>query len=45
MVETMMQGIPGAYSEDAALKAYPLSETVPCEEFEDAFKVSSMISV
>ncbi|KAA8524694.1 hypothetical protein F0562_011117 [Nyssa sinensis] len=29
---------PGAYSEDAALKAYPQCETVPCDEFEDAFK-------
>lgn len=45
MVKPMMQGVPGAYSEDAALKAYPHCETVPCDEFEDAFKVSSMISV
>nr|GME13145.1 arogenate dehydratase/prephenate dehydratase 1, chloroplastic-like isoform X1 [Ipomoea batatas] len=33
------KGIPGTYSEDAALKAYPECETVPCDEFEDAFKV------
>ncbi|KAK0577787.1 hypothetical protein LWI29_000104 [Acer saccharum] len=30
--------LPGAYSEAAALKAYPKSETVPCEQFEAAFK-------
>lgn len=34
-----MQGVPGAYSEAAALKAYPNCETVPREEFEAAFKV------
>lgn len=32
------QGLPGAYSEAAALKAYPKCETVPCDEFEEAFK-------
>ncbi|XAR53795.1 Arogenate dehydratase [Bertholletia excelsa] len=32
------QGIPGAYSETAALKAYPKCETVPCDEFEAALK-------
>ncbi|KAK3039694.1 hypothetical protein RJ639_027035 [Escallonia herrerae] len=31
-------GSPGAYSEAAALKAYPKCETVPCDEFEAAFK-------
>ncbi|TXG46999.1 hypothetical protein EZV62_026293 [Acer yangbiense] len=31
--------LPGAYSEAAALKADPKSETVPCEQFEAAFKV------
>lgn len=41
----MIQGVPGAYSEDAALKAYPHCETVPCDEFEDAFKVSNMMSI
>ncbi|GMH07177.1 hypothetical protein Nepgr_009017 [Nepenthes gracilis] len=37
-VRVAFKGIPGAYSEDAALKAYPQCETVPCDEFEDAFK-------
>ncbi|KAK7303303.1 hypothetical protein RJT34_14206 [Clitoria ternatea] len=32
------QGLTGAYSEDAALKAYPNCETVPCDEFETTFK-------
>ncbi|KAG9439232.1 hypothetical protein H6P81_019397 [Aristolochia fimbriata] len=32
------QGVPGAYSEAAALKAYPQCEAVPCEQFEAAFK-------
>lgn len=36
----IIQGIVGSYGEDAALKAYPKCETVPCHEFEDAFKVS-----
>ncbi|KAG4142886.1 hypothetical protein ERO13_D06G154600v2 [Gossypium hirsutum] len=31
------QGISGAYGEDAALKAYPNCETVPCDQFEAAF--------
>lgn len=35
----MVQGLPGSFSEDAALKAYPKCETVPCDEFEDTFKV------
>ncbi|KAL8153170.1 hypothetical protein V2J09_010930 [Rumex salicifolius] len=37
-VRIAFKGIPGAYSEDAALKAYPQCETVPCKEFEDAFE-------
>ncbi|CAI0406887.1 unnamed protein product [Linum tenue] len=37
-VRVAYQGIPGAYSEAAALKAYPGSETVPCDQFEAAFK-------
>ncbi|XP_075670814.1 arogenate dehydratase/prephenate dehydratase 1, chloroplastic-like isoform X1 [Castanea sativa] len=37
-VEFMVQGLPGSYSEDAALKAYPKCKTVPCNDFEDAFK-------
>lgn len=32
--------MPGAYSEAAALKAYPNCETVPCDQFEAAFKVN-----
>lgn len=31
------QGVPGAYSEAAAAKAYPRCEAVPCEQFEAAF--------
>ncbi|KAG0477288.1 hypothetical protein HPP92_014129 [Vanilla planifolia] len=31
-------GSPGAFSEFAALKAYPQSETVPCEQIEVVFK-------
>ncbi|KAL5130897.1 Arogenate dehydratase/prephenate dehydratase 1, chloroplastic [Glycine soja] len=34
----MVVGLPGAYTEDAALKAYPKCETVPCEDFETSFK-------
>ncbi|XP_060209599.1 arogenate dehydratase/prephenate dehydratase 1, chloroplastic-like isoform X2 [Lycium barbarum] len=37
-VRISFKGVPGAYSEEAALKAYPQCETVPCDEFEDAFK-------
>ncbi|KAK0580241.1 hypothetical protein LWI29_038463 [Acer saccharum] len=37
-VRVAYQGIPGAYSEAAALKAYLKSETLPCEQFEAAFK-------
>ncbi|KAM7275506.1 hypothetical protein ACFE04_017372 [Oxalis oulophora] len=32
------KGVSGSYTEDAALKAYPKCETVPCGDFEDAFK-------
>lgn len=32
------QGVPGAYSEAAASKAYPQCEPVPCEQFEVAFQ-------
>lgn len=35
----MLQGLPGSYGEEAAIKSYPKCETVPCNEFEDAFKV------
>ncbi|KAK4346998.1 hypothetical protein RND71_033337 [Anisodus tanguticus] len=37
-VRIAYQGIPGSYSEAAALKAYPKCETVPCDQFEAAFK-------
>lgn len=32
------QGVPGAYSEAAAGKAYPDCEAIPCEQFEVAFE-------
>ncbi|KAF3570697.1 hypothetical protein F2Q69_00059887 [Brassica cretica] len=32
------QGIPGAYSEAAAGKAYPNSEAIPCDQFDVAFQ-------
>lgn len=38
------QGLPGAYTEDAALKAYPKCETVPCVDFDTAFKVPLFLS-
>ncbi|KAK7359785.1 hypothetical protein VNO77_01750 [Canavalia gladiata] len=37
-VRVAYQGLPGAYSEDAAFKAYPKCKTVPCDEFETTFK-------
>ncbi|XP_020530085.1 arogenate dehydratase/prephenate dehydratase 1, chloroplastic isoform X2 [Amborella trichopoda] len=37
-VRVAYQGVPGAYSEEAALKAYPQCEAVPCDQFEAAFK-------
>ncbi|KAK7332328.1 hypothetical protein VNO80_29078 [Phaseolus coccineus] len=37
-VRVAYKGLPGAYTEDAALKAYPKCETVPCVDFETAFK-------
>ncbi|KAK3445915.1 hypothetical protein EUGRSUZ_A01119 [Eucalyptus grandis] len=37
-MQIAFKGVPGSFSEDAALKAYPDCETVPCDEFEDAFK-------
>jgi arogenate/prephenate dehydratase len=36
-VRVAYQGVPGAYSEAAAAKAYPRCEAVPCEQFEAAF--------
>ncbi|KAL9675340.1 hypothetical protein QQ045_003542 [Rhodiola kirilowii] len=32
------QGVPGAYSEAAAGKAYPKCEAIPCDQFEIAFQ-------
>ncbi|CAN8247166.1 unnamed protein product [Cochlearia groenlandica] len=32
------QGVPGAYSEAAAGKAYPNCQAIPCDQFEVAFK-------
>ncbi|XP_073108361.1 arogenate dehydratase/prephenate dehydratase 1, chloroplastic isoform X5 [Elaeis guineensis] len=37
-VRVAYQGSPGAFSEAAALKAYPQCVAVPCEQFEVAFK-------
>ncbi|KAK6919352.1 Prephenate dehydratase [Dillenia turbinata] len=37
-VRISYKGAPGAYSEYAAFKTSPNCETVPCDEFEDAFK-------
>ncbi|CAL5410503.1 unnamed protein product [Camellia sinensis] len=37
-VRISYKGVPGACSEDAALKAYSQCKTVPCNKFEDAFK-------
>ena len=33
----MVEGLLGAYSEIAALKAYPKCETIPCNDFKAAF--------
>lgn len=35
----IFQGVPGAFSESAAGKAYPNCEPVPCEQFDTAFEV------
>ena len=35
------QGLPGAYSEGAALKAVPGCQPLPCEQFETAFEAIS----
>ncbi|KAL2331844.1 hypothetical protein Fmac_019425 [Flemingia macrophylla] len=37
-VRISYKGIPGSYSEDAAIKAYPNCEMVPCNDYEEAFK-------
>lgn len=35
------QGVPGAFSEEAAKRACPDSEPLPCEQFETAFQLLS----
>ncbi|KAH9292232.1 hypothetical protein KI387_042576, partial [Taxus chinensis] len=37
-VRVAYQGVPGAYSEAAASKAYPSCEAIPCDQFEVAFQ-------
>ncbi|KAG7950008.1 hypothetical protein I3843_13G091500 [Carya illinoinensis] len=37
-IRVAYQGVPGAYSESAAEKAYPNCEAVPCEQFDTAFE-------
>lgn len=37
-VRISYKGVCGSYSEDAAIKVYPKCDTVPCHQFEDAFK-------
>ncbi|XP_020221612.1 arogenate dehydratase/prephenate dehydratase 1, chloroplastic isoform X2 [Cajanus cajan] len=44
-VRVAYKGLPGSYGEDAALKAYPKCETVPCIDFETAFKAVESWSV
>ncbi|KAJ3670448.1 hypothetical protein LUZ60_010772 [Juncus effusus] len=41
-IRVAYQGMPGAFSEAAALKAYPQCVAVPCEQFEVAFKAVEM---
>ncbi|KAJ7536826.1 hypothetical protein O6H91_12G083700 [Diphasiastrum complanatum] len=38
LLRVAYQGVPGAYSEMAASKAYPNCEAVPCDQFEAAFQ-------
>ncbi|KAJ8493381.1 hypothetical protein OPV22_015102 [Ensete ventricosum] len=37
------QGVPGAYSESAAGKAYPNCEAIPCDQFEVAFQAVELL--
>ena len=39
-IRVAYQGMPGAYSEAAALTAYPNCEPCPCEQFENAFEAT-----
>lgn len=43
LVQVAYQGVPGAYSEGAALKACPGWEPLPCEQFEVAFQALSQV--
>lgn len=38
MLRVAYQGVPGAYSEAAAGKAYPNCDAIPCDQFEVAFQ-------
>nr|GEX47908.1 arogenate dehydratase/prephenate dehydratase 1, chloroplastic [Tanacetum cinerariifolium] len=38
-VRVAYQGLPGTYSEIAALKAYPMCKTVPCDQIESAVEL------
>lgn len=38
-----LKGVPGAFSESVAEKAYPNCEAVPCEQFDTAFEVKASI--
>ncbi|KAK9714989.1 hypothetical protein RND81_06G136000 [Saponaria officinalis] len=44
-IRVAYQGVPGSYSEDAALIAYPNCQTVPCDRFEAAFKAVELLLV
>nr|XP_043611903.1 arogenate dehydratase 3-like [Erigeron canadensis] len=37
-IRVAYQGVPGAYSETAAARAYPNCEAIPCDQFEVAFQ-------
>jgi hypothetical protein len=41
----IFQGVRGAYSESAAQKAYPNCEAVPCEQFDTAFEVNTLLTL
>ncbi|KAE8686384.1 Arogenate dehydratase/prephenate dehydratase 1 [Hibiscus syriacus] len=44
-VRIAYQGNPGAYCEDAALKAYPNCESVPCDQFKSAFNIRMAVEL
>ena len=39
-MKIIYQGSPGAYSHLAALEVYPKAETIPCNTFEECFKIA-----